>query len=86
MIFIGYDHHDRIISIVSAESEKSANAYWQGLNWLPYRTECFDLEKDRENERLGFVTPILKTIRKSTAELEVMCRNMKFNETVILIK
>lgn len=61
MIFIAKDYEGRIISIISAKSNESANAYWQGKNITPFTEEMWDIKKERENEEMGFVTPILET-------------------------
>lgn len=62
MIYIAKDHNGQIIGIVSADNEKSVNAYFQGKDDLFNTLEKFDLSKDRENEKMGYVTPILKTM------------------------
>lgn len=61
MIFIGYNYDGYPISIISAKSQESANAYWQGKDQLPYSSKSFDINEDRENENEGYVTPLLKT-------------------------
>lgn len=60
-IFIGYDYDGKVISVISAKDESSANAYWQGTGDLPHSQKRFDTDEQRENEQLGFVTPIVKT-------------------------
>jgi hypothetical protein len=61
MIFIARNYKEKIIGIVSAADEKAVRAYYQGKG-LKYNTLTpFDIEEDRENERMGFVTPILTT-------------------------
>lgn len=62
MIFIGRNFDGKIISIISAKTEESANAYWQGKDIIPYSIDTFDMNEDRENEKMGYVTPILTTI------------------------
>jgi hypothetical protein len=61
MIIIGYDRNGLPMSIVSAKSVENAHAYWQGTGEIPDSTKIFDITEDRENEKLGFVTPFLKT-------------------------
>ncbi len=61
MIFIAYNHEGYPISIISAKSQESANAYWQGKDQLPYSSKSFDIGEDRGNEKEGYVTPLLKT-------------------------
>lgn len=65
MIFIGKDHNNTVISIVSAKQKESANAYWQGKGIMPHSIEEFDLSEDRENEEMGYVTPILNTKKET---------------------
>lgn len=62
MIFISRDHNGQIIGIVSASDIKSVNAFYQGLGDVPNSTEEFSIDEDRENEKIGYVTPILKTM------------------------
>jgi len=62
MIFISKDHKGQIIGIVSAADIKSVNAFYQGMGDMPHSTEEFSIDEDRENEKNGYVTPILKTI------------------------
>lgn len=62
MIFISKDYKGQIVGIVSASDIKSVNAFYQGLGDMPHITEPFSIEQDRENEEMGYVTPILKTI------------------------
>jgi hypothetical protein len=64
MIFIAKDYKGRIISIISAKTKESANAYWQGKSVAVHSEEIWDIEKVRENEESGFVTPILETTKK----------------------
>lgn len=61
MIFINYNYDGLIQSIVSAKNESAAMAYWQGKGILPHTHTTFDTSEKRENEELGFVTPILNT-------------------------
>lgn len=61
MIFIARDYKSRVISIISAKNQDSANAYWQGKGINPHTEETFDLASDRENEAKGWITPILET-------------------------
>ena len=68
MIFIAKDHKSKIISIISAKTQESANAYWQGKNISPHTKEIWDIERVRENEEKGFITPILET-KKERLEL-----------------
>ncbi len=62
MIFISKDRNGQIIGIVSASDIKSVNAFYQGIGDMPHITEQFSIEQERENEKIGYVTPILKTI------------------------
>lgn len=80
MIFIGYNERGFVTSIISAKTEESANAYLQGKGLLPHRTEKFDQKKERENEEMGFVTPLLLTEKKkidliNSYELIVVLKN-----------
>jgi hypothetical protein len=61
MIFIAKNHKGKVVGIVSAADEKAVRAYYQGkgLNYDTLRE--FKIEEDRENEKMGFVTPILET-------------------------
>lgn len=68
MIFIGYNYDGYPISIISAKSEESANAYWQGKDCLPHSTRQFDVSEDRDNEKLGFVSPLLETHKASLSK------------------
>lgn len=61
MIFIAKKYDGTIIGIVSAKHRESVNAYFQGKGLIPYKIETFNLAEDRENEQLGFITPILST-------------------------
>jgi hypothetical protein len=61
MIYIAKNHSGKIISIISAKSQELANAYWQGNGIIPFTESTFDLSEDRENEKNGYITPILKT-------------------------
>ena len=61
MLYIAKNYSGQIISIISAKSKELANAYWQGKGIIPHTESTFDLSEDRENEKDGFVTPILKT-------------------------
>lgn len=53
MIFISKDHNGQIVGVVSAADIKSVNAYYQGLGDMPFSTEPFSIEQDRENEDMG---------------------------------
>lgn len=64
MIYIGFNYEGLPISIISCKNKEIANAYWQGLNQHPHSIKEFDLDRDRENEKQGFITPILKTEKK----------------------
>lgn len=65
MIFISKNHRGEIISIVSATDIKQVNAYNQG-NGLDVDTVTpLDPDEIRENEEMGYVTPILKTKKKT---------------------
>lgn len=61
MIFIAKNYKGKVIGIVSAKSVESANAYWQGKGVTPHKVTEFDLSEDRENENMGYVTPIVTT-------------------------
>lgn len=61
MIFIGKNYDGKVISIISAQDERSANAYWQGKDIFPHSITRFDMNEERENEQAGFVTPLLET-------------------------
>lgn len=80
-IFIGYDFNGKVISVISAKDENSANAYWQGTGDLPYSQKRFDVDEQRENEKMGFVTPIVKT-----QEIEVKDNNSFGYKKVRIIK
>ena len=80
-IFIGYDYDGNVISVISAKSEENANAYWQGLNCLPHHSKRFDTDEQRENEKLGFVTPIVKT-----KEIEVRSDSYNLKMVRIIVK
>ena len=62
MIFISNDHNGQIVGIVSAADIKSVNAYYQGVGDMPHVTEPYSIEEDKENEKMGYITPILKTM------------------------
>lgn len=61
MIFIARNHNGKIIGIVSAKTENSVNAYYQGKGITPHTLGPFNPESIRENEEEGYVTPILTT-------------------------
>lgn len=61
MIFIARNYNGKIISIVSAKSEEAVRAYYQGSGLKYDSIKEFKIEEDRENEKMGFVTPILET-------------------------
>jgi hypothetical protein len=65
MIFISKNHKGEIISIVSAADIKSVNAYNQGNGIDVNSVTEFDPDEIRENEEMGYVTPILKTQKKT---------------------
>lgn len=69
MIFIGKNHNGQIISIVSAKSLEAARAYWQGKDILPHTETQFDTDEQRENEQMGYVTPILVTTKLALSHL-----------------
>lgn len=61
MIYILKNYKGLVLSILSAKNEESVRAYAQGKG-IQYDTiRAFDMSEDRENEQLGFVTPILNT-------------------------
>jgi hypothetical protein len=70
MIIIGRNYKGQIISIISVKSEELANAYWQGKDIHPHSSEVWDMNKVRENEEQGYVTPIL-----TTAEISIFYNN-----------
>lgn len=79
MIFIGYNHENYIISIISCKNKENANAYWQGRDISPHIVKEFDLSEDKENEKLGFVTPLLCTKEVEAYEFNNMRgRDRKF--------
>ncbi len=69
MIYIGKNHDGKVISIISAKSQESANAYWQGKNCIPHSIQEFGLFEDRENESIGYVTPLLTTKEITKGEI-----------------
>lgn len=69
MIFIAKNHNLIPIGIISAKSKELANAYFQGKEIYPYQITEFDMNQDRENEKMGFVTPILATREVDSREL-----------------
>lgn len=82
MIYIGLDYEGRPMSIVSAADGKSAHAYWQGKGTLPHKTVTFDMNKDRENEQMGYVTPILTTKIKNIHRHDVPTGGVKILKVV----
>lgn len=66
MIFIAKNFSNKIIGIVSAPNKQAVMAYYQGKG-LQYNTLTeFDINEDRENEKMGYVTPILTTKEVAT--------------------
>lgn len=61
MIYIARNFKGKIVGIVSAKTEDSVKAYYQGKGLVYNTLEPFNLSEDRENEKMGFVTPILET-------------------------
>jgi hypothetical protein len=61
MIFIARNFNGEIVGIVSAKDKKSVIAYYQGTELRFNTLDSFDISEDRENEEMGYVTPILKT-------------------------
>ncbi len=61
MIFISRNYKGKVIGIVSARTEDSVRAYYQGRGIHPHIIETFSFTEDRENEKQGYVTPILET-------------------------
>lgn len=61
MIFIAKNYNGEIINISSAVDEKSYNAYCQGKGLKVDSIQIFDIVEDRQNEKMGYVTPILLT-------------------------
>jgi len=81
MIFISKNHKGEIISIVSAADIKSVNAYNQGQGFDVNTVTEFSMEEDRENESMGYVTPILKTQKRS---LSAFASNP--NDYIVVVK
>lgn len=81
MILIAKNYKGEVISIISAESVKSANAYWQGKHITPHIVDQWDMEKVRENEQEGYVTPILET-----QELDLKSWTMHDYKKFIIVK
>ncbi len=79
MIFISKDHNGQIMGIVSAADIKSVNAFYQGQEDLPYTTEEFPINRDSDNEKMGYVTPILKT---TEIDVHNYCHNHKVGAKV----
>jgi len=69
MIYIGYNYEGYPVSIISAKTKESANAYWQGKGITPHSTKELDLSEDRENEDMGYVTPLLVTEEVDSYEI-----------------
>jgi len=80
MIFIAKDYKGRIISIISANTKESANAYWQGKGVKVHDEEIWDIEKERKNELEGFVTPILETKEKELKNWQ----NLDYTKYIII--
>lgn len=70
MIYIARDYNDTVISIVSSKTIESAYAYWQGKDILPNSVSEFNMTDERENEKVGFVSPILNTREVDGYELK----------------
>ena len=68
-IYIAYNFDNQPTSIVIADSEQSARAYWQGAGVDHHSERCIDLSDESDTEKLGYVTPILKT-------KEISCSNI----------
>lgn len=73
-LYVGKDYNGRIITIVIASSIESARAYWQGKGIIPYSEQEITLEEEQENEKLGFVTPLLTTKEVKLSSLSYEAR------------
>jgi hypothetical protein len=81
MIFIARNYKSKIVGIISANSEGAVRAYYQGKG-LDYDTLTeFKIEEDRENEKMGYVTPILET-----EEVYPNNINRDYKEKLLLVK
>ena len=61
MIYIARNFQGKVVGIVSARNEKAVRAYYQGTKLRFNTITPFDIDEDRENEKMGYVTPILET-------------------------
>lgn len=68
MIYIAYDHHNRIISIVNAKNKEVAKAYWQGADIIPHITKSLDEDFTSLDDHPTGVYPILKTMDMELGE------------------
>ena len=65
MVFIGYNHDNKPISIVSAKSKELAYAYWQGKDILPHSHKTVEEDFTPLNEHPTGVFPIMETAEVS---------------------
>lgn len=61
MIYIAKNGKGLPVGIISCKNKDQAIAYWQGMNLNYDSIKEFSTEEEHENEKLGFVTPLLKT-------------------------
>ncbi len=59
MIFIAYNHDEKVISIVNARSIELALAFWQGKSITPHSHKC--VEADFLHDHPTGIYPLLET-------------------------